>query len=780
MTGWHTRCAAGDLCLKPGGSNTAGPAHTCVECRINVHTICSVSWDDEKASFGEGHKCFKCAGAVPPPPPDATAATSTTTSPQQPQEQQEQEEEEQTEEQQQQQQQLPEQQELQQPAQRHSRFSTSDMDWTMPIDHQEYRRYISGVMGFFHERKKYPNNKIFTRTELLELTPEVIKRWLALLAYGKEEYVVGKDMPTLMRSSSLEQAKKGVSYFMPYNMPNWVNGQGNPTKHTSVATVINDVKKSECRRQGRASKAKRPLREIEFRKTNELLRKEDDWVHKYKYPAMTLWQYHLIGRVDDTAHFQVGDPRGHDMYDFALKTRVRWSKNVRDERVCPDQILLGASDDDFCIFIMLSIYLESFLEQYPCPKYLFSDLMDKKAPDNLKATYSRRLRKVVWSQEEFKGIENENDYNEKQGIGTHSSRKFPATYARNKGCTPEEVEIRGRWKKNGGRVVFRYIDVAQLYEDAKVAAALCVGGPVKYALKDGIQIGNEWLFTNVLPSIRKYFRNDTRLCCVLALPLLYACMNDNIMVPEGIRARVKVAYNSLGFDEHQPVTKIPLYVYRINDRLMIDPIGGEMGEVGAAAAGNGPRPNSMTNVENIMMVRFNRQDQEISQLKAQVQALFAEQNHKLDHKFRTINNNIRCFGGTIEGSLSIQLANNGRQLRRVGEALPAEGNQEFLSTLSPNPRSLRELWLEYKSGIGGRKPAEQFTTQEKNTSSRLKQLYYRRNVFWQCMGRLIRGGETVDTAIMKIRQCYGQQLSVTAIINKLIADRKNGGHPNLR
>ncbi len=101
---------------------------------------------------------------------------------------------------------------------------------------------------------------------------------------------------------------------------------------------------------------------------------------------------------------------------------------------------------------------------------------------------------------------------------THSSRKFPATYARNKGCNPDEVEIRGRWKKNGGRVVFRYMDVAELYEDAKVATALCVGGPVKYALKDGIDIGNEWLFENVLPNICKKIRNDTRLCCVLALP----------------------------------------------------------------------------------------------------------------------------------------------------------------------------------------------------------------------------------------------------------------------
>jgi hypothetical protein len=114
----------------------------------------------------------------------------------------------------------------------------------------------------------------------------------------------------------------------------------------------------------------------------------------------------------------------------------------------------------------------------------------------------------------------------------------------------------------------------------------------------------------------------------------------------------------------------------------------------------------------------------------------------LTSQYITINNSIRCFGGTIEGSLLIQQEKNGRRLRHVAEALPAEGNQE---TLRPNPRSLRELWLEYKFGIDGRKPAEQFTTRKMNTSRRLKQLYYRRNVFWRCMGRLIRRGKTVNT-----------------------------------
>jgi hypothetical protein len=38
---------------------------------------------------------------------------------------------------------------------------------------------------------------------------------------------------------------------------------------------------------------------------------------------MALWQFHLIGRIDDVVNFKLSlDPCGHGDYDFALKTRV--------------------------------------------------------------------------------------------------------------------------------------------------------------------------------------------------------------------------------------------------------------------------------------------------------------------------------------------------------------------------------------------------------------------------------------------------------------------------
>ena len=130
----------------------------------------------------------------------------------------------------------------------------------------------------------------------------------------------------------------------------------------------------------------------------------------------------------------------------------------------------------------------SFLESYPDASYLFTEQEDywkdtpkgpklMKASDRLKNKYRSNLTEVVWSKEEFIDL------------------KLPSTYAVNCGATWEEVEIRGRWKgSRGGKFVNRYIDVKQLFHDAKVAGILCVGGPCKDDLKGGIAIPNEWLF----------------------------------------------------------------------------------------------------------------------------------------------------------------------------------------------------------------------------------------------------------------------------------------------
>ncbi len=135
-------------------------------------------------------------------------------------------------------------------------------------------------------------------------------------------------------------------------------------------------------------------------------------MHGIKYRTMNLWQFHLIGRANDTCHFEMRDPRGH---------RIRWSKNVVDERKCPDQIILGANDSNWCILIHMAIYLESFLAMHPGAKYMFTDSLLETGPNNLKSAWRDRPKKVVWCDAQFKDIQPELDDAENGGIGTHSN-----------------------------------------------------------------------------------------------------------------------------------------------------------------------------------------------------------------------------------------------------------------------------------------------------------------------------------------------------------------------
>jgi len=304
----------------------------------------------------------------------------------------------------------------------------------------------------------------------------------------------------------------------------------------------------------------------------EIFQNSNNWSDQIQYPTMCLWQYTLIGRNDDICHFETNDPKGHPTFDFALMTKVRWSKNISEERNCPDQILLGAMDDTYCVLIMLAIYLESYLMQYPMAHYLFTSDTNEKAVERLKSRYRNRITKFVWNSEDFFSVITQEDMH--IGVGTHSQRKFPATFASRQGCTTDEIEIRGRWKHTNGKVVHRYIDCKQNYIDAKVASKLCVGGPVKYAIKDGVEgITNEWLYEYVVPSIRLRFENDNRLCKILGLSLLYAALTEGenqVLVPESIRRRIKSAYDRLGQEEVQPVRKIPLIVTRKDDSVEIN------------------------------------------------------------------------------------------------------------------------------------------------------------------------------------------------------------------
>ena len=327
-----------------------------------------------------------------------------------------------------------------------------------------------------------------------------------------------------------------------------------------------------------------------------------------------------------------------------------------------------------------------------------------------------------------------------------------------------------------------------------MAGCLCIGGPIKYELvrSEDVRsaVTSQWLFANVVPHIRARFPGDFRLCNVLGKALLFACLSDDerIFVPGELRERVRAAYNALGLEETQPVEKVPLHIYRVRDLLMIDPIGeGDLvsGGGGAGVAGGA----ALAEAVQTMMVRSSRAEIEGNQRHAATQQQLHEMRNHFDRQFKTLNNNIRGFGGTIEGAfvrqrtqqmpgvgqIRVQTLNDGLHNNLLEDVVrPAN-----LSHLVP---SLEMMWKEYKSGLDGNKPAEQFSTKERNVTKKMAVMYGRRNHIWQCIQRLVNAGWSSQVAISRYTMCTAPRPNPTKIINGMIADKtkykdQGGFHP---
>ena len=191
------------------------------------------------------------------------------------------------------------------------------------------------------------------------------------------------------------------------------------------------------------------------------------------------------------------------------------------------------------------------------------------------------------------------------------------------------------------------------------------------------------------------------------------------------------------------------------------------------------------------MVLPYRFENETNQRYATTQASIGELRNYVGKNFKTLNNNIRCFGGTIEGSFvrqRTQQSDPGLQILPLNQGVHNYNQLEEVikpAELSHNPHSLQMLWREYKVGLNGLKAAEQFSMNERNVSTEMAQKYSWRNKVWQCIQRLVNAGWTCEVTIQKIHRVYGYDTSPTKIIEGMIADRKKykqqgGFHPDLQ
>jgi hypothetical protein len=630
----------------------------------------------------------------------------------------------------------------------------------------------------------YPTTIEFSEEQLLAVTPSHVSRWMKNSAYGTPT-PGPTDHPTHCRSTLLEQSKKAISWFMPNKHMPWDvrSNSGNPTRSIPVNDVIKDVKKAEVRKQGRPSQAKRDLKRAEFRKTLRVLEADEgNYELQSKVPAMLKFQFHIIARTDDITNLETNDLRSHVTFGtFALQTKVSWSKNVMEERECPDQILVGAADTDFCVILALSCYLESRLTAHQQGRFLFGDRDNDEEPDRINSRYCGALRKC-WKNPEFVELLTQ----VKGSLGSHSVRKFPATWCSEHGCPDNEVEVRGRWKgKKNGSVVNRYINVEQLTTDAKLAGVLAVGGPIRYKLKEDSHVSNHFLTHIVVPKIDEHFVDPSNtIANVLSLPLLWACHEPSLvhMMSDAVRARVQEGYNTIRGGQsasYNPVMKVPLHISRIENQVFIEEaltVGIEGAPIfvgGDGAAQAAATTQLHINQQQTVLLAINRMDQRQANQHQQVCAEISGLRSYCSSQFALMSRNMSRY--------SMQ------PVRRIGPANPnaATGTPrshfrnegiDATAKLAPHPRTLLLLWHEYLFGLEGNKPARNFTSTERGT---VKFKFCRRNNFWTVMARLINGGFTELTAIDKVHQAYGNNLSVTSILNKMQKDKRNGGHPNL-
>ena len=419
---------------------------------------------------------------------------------------------------------------------------------------KNYKPCLVQLMNYLDSpNPRYSIETEFDEARLLRITDKEVYSWLCMKAYGKAD-ATSEDNPIGARSNSIHFSKKAVSFFMPNKNTQWCvrNKCGNPTRSTLVNELIKMMKKKEVRKQGKPSQARRACEIDEFRQLVKGLQNSNKKNLRYVVSCMAKFQFSCIARLDDTARLEKQNLTANTQFPFTLHFRLCWSKNVREERDAPEQIIFGAQDYLFCALLGLAVHLEVSLQQGTAREsiYVFSlGGNNERGAKRTKDQAYTAIREIFESDSFIKSSGG--------NLGTHSLRKLPATYARRNGCRRDDIDVRGRWKKNT-RQVDTYIDPSLPYPDAKVASVLCIGGAIKYMLREGLDVDDVWVAEHVVPNINTGFGAAVAKC--LGLAFLWCCFDNEASnwLPPDMVARVKENYNTYSNDQDtlNPVEKV--------------------------------------------------------------------------------------------------------------------------------------------------------------------------------------------------------------------------------
>ena len=349
----------------------------------------------------------------------------------------------------------------------------------------------------------------------------------------------------------------------------------------------------------------------------------------------------------------------------------------------------------------------------------------------------------------------------------------------------DDSDYRGRWK-NRGRQHETYADTNIPWVDAKVASALCKGGVVAYMVDPLSGITSEWILEHVVPNIVAH-GIDSQVCKVLGRAMLWRLFDrsGDDCFPQARRVQIMQAYNDLGgrnaLEEGcNPVKRVPVVVSGHDSEVMMDILEDDEGYIGDVRRSLAVR-NQEVRLLSSQILHLRREltdaraeaDRQLGILKRQIARMsnnISRLSSRPAHPMKA-----RTPGGHPVPSVGAISGQNSQQELVLVDLPPPPRN--LVAKLTKCPKSLHDLWLEYEIGFRGCKAAKDFTAQERGKD---KYRYYRRNVFWSKVAELVRAGFTAERACDKVYDVYGSNLSVTKIINAMIADKKTGGHPHLR
>jgi hypothetical protein len=260
-----------------------------------------------------------------------------------------------------------------------------------------------------------------------------------------------------------------------------------------------------------------------------------------------------------------------------------------------------------------------------------------------------------------------------------------------------------------------------------------------------------------------------------------AFSEESAILPPGIKTRIVDHYihlpNKLP-DGINPVKRKLLVVSGQDNEVhlteLLDDNGdGDAGNAGGPAA---PQAGGLIQTHQLLHALIARQSAlqtgllDLHVQRAQDRAIMMQQ-------YQTISAGLRRIHRQPDQLLAEAAANARNIEQQLAQPVAAGAVANNDATLSPTPRSLHALWNEWTTGIGGRKAAMHFTAQERGA---VKHKFTRRKRVWDIIRSLIRAGHTAQTAIDRIYAVYGQGTTVTTILNRIAADRRNNTlHPDL-